>query len=141
MSSPTDSSALPSDRGRAAMPSASALEDFKNQVRIWLELDSSIKLLQQLARERRIYKRQLTDKIIAFMTHHNIEDLTTKEGRLVQRTSHVQRPLSQTTIRQRVEAALTAEIPEDRCTAITTAVFSRDRLTRNALMLRKVKVT
>ena len=129
------------DMSQYEVPTSAALEEFKNHVRLWLELDNSIRLLQQLARERRTYKKQLTEKIVTFMTRHNIDDLNTKEGRLVSKTSYVKRPLSQTTIRQRMESALTSEVPSEKCMAITSAVFSRDRAERTSLSLRKVKVT
>jgi hypothetical protein len=124
------------------VPTPAALDEFRNQVRIWLELDGSIKLLQQLTKERRLFKQQLTDKILLFMMRFNISDLVTKEGRLVQRTSYVKRPLSHTMIRQRIESQLTSsQVPVEQCTAITTAVFNRDRSERNSLCLRKIKIS
>lgn len=125
---------------RTDAPDPSALEEFKNQVRIWLELDNSIKQLQQLARERRLFKKQLTDKILLFMSQHNIDDLNTRDGRLVYKTSFVKSPLTQATIRQRVEEALTTAVTGEKCMAITSAVFSRDRSERASLSLRKVRV-
>lgn len=121
----------------APYPDAAALEDFRNQVRTWMELDNSIKDLQQQARERRTFKKQLTEKILAFMRTYNIEDLNTKHGRLCYRQQYVRAPLSQAVIRRRMESALSSEAP-DRCMQITTAVFSRDRQPTAKLMRLKV---
>lgn len=125
------------------IPDAAALEEFKSQVRIWLELDSSIKQLQQAARERRLYKQQLSSKILAFMNRFKIDDLNTKDGRLLCKTSVVKRPLSQALIKQRVEEALTssAEVSNEKCMAITSAVFSRECAERTSLSLRRVRIT
>ena len=119
-------------------PDGASLEEFKNQVKIWMELDNSIKQLQTLQRERKTFKKQLTDKILQFMSVHNIDDLNTKDGRLLFKTSFVKRPLTQSTIRQRVEDELNKEVP-DKCTAITLAVFDRDK--KQTMSLRRLKVT
>lgn len=122
------------------LPDSASLDEFKNQVRIWMELDHSIKQLQQLSRERRTFKKLLTEKILTFMARFNIDDLNTKDGRLLYKMTYVRSPLTQTTIRQRVESVLNSEVP-DRCTAITSAVFNRVRTQRASLSLRKLKIT
>jgi hypothetical protein len=118
-------------------PDTVELEEFKNQVRIWMELNSSIKQLQQLARERRLFKKQLTDKILEFMHKYNIDDLTTKEGRLLCKSSYVKTPLPLAIIRKRVECVLTEEVPEKALT-IASSVFNRDRAQRTSLSLKRI---
>ena len=121
----------------AEFPDAASLEEFKSQVRMWMELDNSIKQLQDLIKERRTFKKQLNEKILAFMARYNIEDLNTKDGKLRYRMHYVREPLSQATIRQRMENALASQAP-DACSAITTAVFNRDKQPR--AYLRRTKV-
>ena len=125
------------------LPEPGALDEFKNQVRMWMELDGSIKQLQQLQRERRLYKKQLTDKILEFMARHNIDDLNSNNGRLIYKTSYVKTPLPQSVIRQRVETALNNEttLNPERSLTITSTVFNRDRTQRASLSLRKLQVS
>ena len=122
------------------LPDSVALEEFKNQVKIWMELENSIKQLQQLQRERKTFKNQLTEKILGFMARYNIDDLNTKDGRLLYKMSYVKKPLTRTTIRQRVESALSNAVP-DKCTAITSIVFNQDRAQKASLSLRRVKIS
>jgi hypothetical protein len=96
-----------SDEG-GAMPDDSmrfgpyTLEDFKADVRTWIELDDSIKTLQSAIRERRQEKVQLTKRVMEFMDRHDIEDLNTKRGRIRYKTNVVRAPLSQSAIKERI---------------------------------------
>lgn len=63
-------------------PNNVCLDEFKHQVRLYLELDNEIKRLGQTVKEKRGVQRVLADKILAFMDKYNIEDLNTKEGKL-----------------------------------------------------------
>ena len=84
------------------VPDAVALENFKQQVRTWVELDSSIKKLQAALKERRDYKKLLTQKVLDFMAKFNIEDLNTKEGRLRYNVVYVKPSLSQKVIKSKL---------------------------------------
>lgn len=84
------------------VPDAVALENFKQQVRTWVELDSSIKKLQAALKERREYKKLLTQKVLDFMAKFNIEDLNTKEGRLRYNVVYVKPSLSQKVIKSKL---------------------------------------
>lgn len=81
---------------------AYTLEDFKADVRTWIELDDSIKTLQSAIRERRQEKVQLTKRVMDFMDRHDIEDLNTKSGRIRYKTNVVRAPLSQSVIKERI---------------------------------------
>jgi hypothetical protein len=78
------------------------LEEFKNQVKAWCEIDTSIKRLQIAVRERKRAQEVLTNTILQFMQDNNIEDLNTKEGILRCKASYVKAPLSQKTIKTRL---------------------------------------
>jgi len=80
------------------------LEAFNQDVRTWLEIDGSIRSLQERIRERREAKRCLTERILAFMGRHNIEDLDTRGGRLRFQVSYVRAPLSQQAVRERIDS-------------------------------------
>lgn len=62
------------------LPDNAILEEFKNQVRIWVENDNMIKKLQAVLKERNAVKKTLSEKILRFMAKYNIEDLNTKDG-------------------------------------------------------------
>jgi hypothetical protein len=78
------------------------LDEFKVDVRTWIELDDSIKSLQNAIKERRHAKKHLTDRITSFMNTNEIEDLITKNGRIRYKTNYVKAPLSHTDIHDRI---------------------------------------
>jgi hypothetical protein len=62
------------------LPDAAILDEFKNHVRAWIEIDNVIRKLQAAVKERNALKKQLTEKILRFMSKYNIEDLNTRDG-------------------------------------------------------------
>ncbi len=88
----------------ASSPDEDALNDFKNDVRMWLELDGTIRRLQTALKERRAARTALHDRITRFMNEFNIEDLNTREGRLRYHVTYVRTPLSQQVIRDRINS-------------------------------------
>ena len=62
------------------LPDAAILDEFKNHVRAWIEIDNVIRKLQAAVKERNGLKKQLTEKILRFMSKYNIEDLNTRDG-------------------------------------------------------------
>lgn len=64
------------------LPDSHNLDEFKNQVKSWIEIDNQIRKLQALIKERNSHKTTLTVKILNFMSKYNIEDLNTKDGKL-----------------------------------------------------------
>ncbi len=85
------------------LPDNNSLEEFKNQVKMWMEIDNTVKKLQNVIKERNAIKNQLTRSILAFMSRFNIEDLNTKEGKLRYKVTNVKAPLNQTVIKNRLE--------------------------------------
>ena len=57
-----------------------SLESFKNDVRMWMELDNSIRRLQAAIKERREAKKIINARILDFMSKYKIDDLNTREG-------------------------------------------------------------
>lgn len=85
------------------LPDQQTLEDFKTQVRLWIEIDNCITKLKKAIKERNVVKKQLTDKILMFMAKYNIEDLNTKDGsRLRFKVSQVKQPLTAKAIRDKL---------------------------------------
>lgn len=84
------------------LPDNAVLEEFKQQVRLWIELDNQLQKLQQAAKERKQVRKQLTEKILKFMGKYNIEDLNTKEGKLRYRSAPVKQAVSKAEIKKRL---------------------------------------
>jgi hypothetical protein len=121
----------------ALQPSASPyddalLQDFKTDVRTWLELDSTIKRLQSALKDRREAKRQLTERILQFMAEHNIEDLNTKDGRLRYKVTYVRAPLTHVAIRDKLFAYF--ESNQNAAESLVSVLFGqRERKERSCL--------
>jgi len=79
------------------------LQEFKDNVKRWLELDNQLKRLAAAAKERRNKKNEINNQILEFMSKFNIEDLNTKEGIIRYKKSYVKEPLSQKTIKTKLE--------------------------------------
>lgn len=79
------------------------LEEFKGHVKDWLELDNQLKRLAAAAKERRKRKNDINLKILEFMGRFNIEDLNTKEGIIRYKKTFVKEPLTQKTIKTKLE--------------------------------------
>lgn len=98
----------PSDMNENALttvelPDNASLEEFKNQVRIWIELDNNIKKIKQDINEKNNIKKELTNQILRFMIRFNIEDLNTKDGsKLRYKVSQVKVKPSTTDIKNRM---------------------------------------
>jgi len=112
------------------VPSATELEDFKNCVRMWLEVDINIKKLQALVKERGVLKRELGAKIVSFMSRFNIEDLNTREGKLRYKVTQVKTPLSQTQIKSKIETSYQVGMPVNE---LTSKVFERETKDKHSL--------
>lgn len=85
------------------LPDSHNLDEFKNQVKMWIELDNQVKKLQALVKERNQAKNMLTLKILNFMSKYNIEDLNTKEGKLRYKASTHKKNASLKEIKQRLQ--------------------------------------
>ena len=64
------------------VPDNLSLEEFKHQVKMWMEIDNQVKKMNSIIKEKKTIQRSLTNKILTFMSRYNIEDLNTKEGKL-----------------------------------------------------------
>ena len=112
------------------VPSVEDLEDFKNCVKIWMELDANVKKMQTLIKERNQIKKDVTKKILAFMSRFNIEDLNTKEGKLRYKVTQVKAPLSQKEIKDKLEKTYKQGISVDE---LTEKVFERQVIPKHSL--------
>ena len=110
----------------------SDLDEFKRDVRTWIELDDSIRVLQRGVKDRRDEKKMLTARIIDFMDKHDIEDLNTKNGRIRYKMTYVKSPLSHNHMKDRISAYFSSD--SDVANELTTVVFgSRERAEKSCL--------
>ncbi len=109
----------------ATAPTNSALEDFRRDVKIWMDLDNTIKKLKAMAKEKVKTQKDLTARIIAFMAKYNIEDLNTRDGKLRYKIKRVKPPAPrQFVIKERLEACLKGN--PDLCKHVIQRVFVED---------------
>lgn len=78
------------------------LEEFRDYVRKWLELDNYIKKGQESLKDKKKLRDKLSVTISAFMCKYNIEDLNTKEGRIRCKVHTVKTPINQKTVKQKI---------------------------------------
>jgi hypothetical protein len=120
------------------VPDNTAMEEFKHQVKMWMDVDNQIKQLSQSVREKRVVQRALTDKILLFMSKYNVEDLNTKEGTLRYKVTQ-----SKPTVKTNdVKTKLYNYFEHDKETAdkVVQAVFStEDTPKKEKVSLRRLK--
>lgn len=90
----------PNNNNYGDMPAS--LEQFKEYVRTWLELDNTIKKAQKLIKEKRLQRNQLSLAISRFMCKYDIEDLNTKEGRIRCKVTQVKAPVNQKVVKEKL---------------------------------------
>lgn len=124
-----------------AEPSPTELDNFKDQLKKWMEVNNAIRELQTQMKELRRVKKNLSLEIAAFMGKHRYQSLNLKEGkRLMYKMSYVNAPLPQSIIRERLESVLHNTAPE-KCMEMSASVFRREVVPKPTLSLRRIKVT
>lgn len=113
------------------MSEAERFERFQCDVRQWIELDKTIKILIATLKERRDAKKIIGKRILEFMARNNIDDLDTYNGRLRIRIEYVKKPLTPSIIRSRLTNAL-ENVP---ATDICDMVLERGVQERTSLKL------
>jgi hypothetical protein len=122
-------------------PSNIALDEFKRDVKLWIELDNSIKQLKKMAKEKVKLQKGLTENIMTFMGKYRIEDLNTKEGKLRYKMIKVKPPAPrQPVIKERLQSVLKDD-PE-LCKSVMDQVFPENETKPNeAPKLKRLKGT
>ena len=136
----------------AMVPSVSALqpedqlrEEFRRKVREWLDIDAALGKMALMVKERKSRKAQLTDFIMAYMSRYQARNATLDKGKIQVKfgVRHVLQPLSQATIRQRLDAFLAGKFDaseiEDVSREAHEAVFAREKVDRASLRINDAK--
>jgi hypothetical protein len=83
-------------------PTDVELEEFKNYVKAFIEIDNDVRKLKVAIKERSMVKNTLSKNIVAFMGKFSIEDLNTKHGKIRYQVTRSRKPLSKTDIKTRL---------------------------------------
>lgn len=102
-------------------PDNMSLDEFKHQVKMWIDIDNQIKQMAQILKEKKQVQRALTEKVLVFMARYNIEDLNTKDGKLRYKVTHVKPSVKQTTIKKKLLDYF--EHDKDLANKVVNAVF------------------
>ena len=114
------------------------LEEFKKYVEKWLELDNFVKKAQDVIRQKKKARDDLSKVITVFMCKYNIEDLNTKEGRIRCKVATSKAPISQKVIKQRITDYF--GVNEEQKQAIISKIYE-EREEREKVTLRRLKIT
>lgn len=82
------------------------IKQFREDVQKWIDMDNDLKRLQIAIKLRKQKHDELTQKIQLFMEKNNLEDLETKDGVIRYKKTVVQSPLSQKTIKIKLNELL-----------------------------------
>lgn len=115
-----------------------SLEEFREYVKKWFELDNTIKRAQEAIRERKKLKDKLSVVISAFMCKYDIEDLNTKEGRIRCKVQTVKAPVSQKVVKQRITDYFNND--EKKKSEILSKIYE-EREEKEKISLRRLKIT
>ena len=118
-------------------PNSITMDDFKQLVKKWFELDNYMKKVQQVIKDKRKEKLQISQIIMAFMCKYNIEDLNTKEGRIRCKSVQVKAPINKEFIKQQLIQYVKEETKRDE---VIQKIYE-ERETVEKTTLRRLKIS
>jgi hypothetical protein len=114
------------------------LEEFREYVKKWLELDNMIKKAQEAIKERKKVRDKLSQIITTFMCKYNIEDINTKEGRIKCKVIAGKTPINQKIIKQKITDYFSDD-QEKQLDIISKIFEEREKVEK--VSLRRLKIT
>jgi hypothetical protein len=116
-----------------------SLDEFRDHVRKYIELDTWIKKAQEVLKDKKKQKDRLSEIITKFMIKYDIEDLNVKSaGKIVCKVRQVKKPVSQKIIKEKISDYFKND--ESQCQSIIKKVFEEQPLVEKA-SLRRIKIT
>lgn len=115
------------------------LEQFKELVRRWIEMDNNIKKVQETVRDMRKGREKLAAIIQKFMCKYNIEDLNTKEGKIRCRVQTVKPKVSQTEVKQRLNDLFSHD--EKKKEEVLKKIYTTEKPVVEKVSLRRLKIS
>lgn len=116
-----------------------SLEQFKEFVRKWIDLDKNIKTSTETLREKKRLREKLAGIIQKFMCKYNIEDLNTKEGKIRCKVRQVKAPVTQTEVKQKIQELFSND--EKKKEEIMGKIYQKERPKVEKVSLRRLKIT
>lgn len=114
------------------------IESFKQDVRLWLEIDNSIRQIQNNLKDRKIEKHAISEKILSFMTMHNIDDLETQIGCIRAVRTEKRNPITHKYILKGIDSYFSDDIVAAQ--QFRTNIFAnRDTVQKVRLQIKKKK--
>jgi hypothetical protein len=114
-----------------------SIDQFREYVRKWMELDNTVKKAQILIREKRKQRDALSIAISKFMCKYDIEDLNTKEGRIRCKVTQVKAPLNQKVVKEKIASIFQGD--EEKSNQIIKKLYD-ERDTVQKVSLRRLKI-
>ena len=114
-----------------------SIDQFREYVRKWMELDNTVKKAQHLIREKRKQRDALSIAISKFMCKYDIEDLNTKEGRIRCKVTQVKAPLNQKVVKEKIASIFQGD--EEKSNQIIKKLYE-ERDTVQKVSLRRLKI-
>jgi len=115
-----------------------SLEEFKEHVKRYMEIDNWIKKAQDIMKEKKKQKLELSEIITKFMIRYDIDDLNSKFGKISCKTKHIKAPISQKKIKEKISEYYRDNTNE--CHQLIKTVFD-DRPVVEKTSLRRIKIT
>ena len=117
-----------------------SMDEFKQCVKKWFELDNYIKRAYDVIKEKRNEKTKLSEVIMKFMCKYNIEDLNTKEGRIRCKQTYVKAPINKNVVKQRVCDYFTHTNEENKKEELLQKIFAETEKVEKTT-LRRLKIS
>lgn len=115
------------------------LEQFKEFVRKWIELDNFIKVNAESLRQKKKVRDKLALVISKFMCKYNIEDLNTKEGKIRCKVRAVKPPVTQNTVKQKLNEIFAHD--EKKKEEVIEKIYKEERPKVEKVSLRRLKIS
>ena len=110
---------------------SSKLDDFKEKVKKWLEIDNEIKALDAALKLRKKNRKDLQANIMDFMGKYNIKDMNTDEGKLTYNETKTKKPINKDFIKNTLKAYFKNE--EDSNNVATYLFENRETVSKFSL--------
>lgn len=117
------------------------IDTFKNYVKLWIELDATIKKTQEQLKERKQHKKVITDKILRFMAMHDLSDLNTRTCHLRYRITYTKPAVSVKEIKTKLLTYFEQRDSAGLGEQVVATVFENDHQRVERPTLRKVRIS
>jgi hypothetical protein len=116
-----------------------SLEDFKEYVRKYMEIDNWLKKAQTVIKEKKKIKDKLSLIITKFMIDNDIEDLNSRFGKISCRVKQTKQPITTKNIKEKLTDYFKHD--ETKCKQLIQRVFEDDRPIIEKVSLRRLRIT